>query len=226
MRSLFADLRARLTAAETLFDGKSERERLQMGLAILAALAALWLLVLHQPQQARREEIARQSESQREISDTTRRELATLQAASAHDPVAAQRDEKERLEVEIADLGARLDAAGTAVLPPREIVALLGELLATQSDLRLVRVESLEPEPVLDAAATAKDAPPPSIFRHPVEIELEAGYLPTLRWVDVLETLPWKLHWDSLDYEVIEHPRAKVLIRFHTLGREEAWIRA
>lgn len=225
MKWLFV-LRQRLASAESSFDARSERERMQISIAVIAALVTLWVVALHQPLQTKRSGVAEQTRSVADATELSRRELATLTAAYAHDPVAAQRDDKARLEREIAELGTRLDAAGSSVIPPRDIVALLRELLAAQPDLQLVRVESLAPEPVLDGEASGKNALPPTIFRHPVEIELEAEYLPTLRWVEVLEGLPWRLHWDSLDYEVISHPRAKVLIRFHTLGREEAWIRA
>lgn len=208
------------------FDARAERERIQLTVAGLAVLLAIWLLALHQPAQARRGVFAQRAAAARDTTAGLQAQARILAESMGTDPVGAQRAEIERLERETDQLATRLGAAGKALLPPREITALLGQLLAAQPDLHLVRVESEPPVPLGPDGERAGPEVKRPIYRHGVEIEIEGSYLPTLRWLQVLENLPWRLQWDSLDYEVIGHPKARVRIRLHTLGLEEAWIRA
>lgn len=217
-------LRLRAQEAEAWFDARTERERMQLAVAAGAALLALWLVLLHQP-------VSRASADARAVVETVAGETERLEgevgtlAASADDAPARQRDEIARLEREVQALAERATAAGSSVLPPREVVALLRALLAGQPELRLVRIESLAPEPVA-APGVETGATPPRLFRHAIEIEVEGAYLPTLAWLRAMAALPWRLHWDALRYDVVEHPRARIVLRLHTLGREPEWIRA
>lgn len=220
-------VRARWTAGEAWFDARTERERVQLGFATAAAILTLWLVLFHQPIAARHADATAGAESASFEADRVEREIAALGAAGTRDARSQQRDEVVRLEREIAELAARATAAGSSVLPPREVVALLRELLAAQPDLRLVRIESLAAEPI-DAPGGDPDTQPmkATLYRHPIEIEIEGEYLPTLRWLGAVAALPWRLQWDELRYDVTEHPRARIVLRLHTLGREQEWIRA
>lgn len=218
---------ARWAAGEAWFDARTERERIQLAVATAAAILTLWLVVFHQPTAVRHAEATAAAESATFDGDRVEREIAALAAAGTRDARSQQRDEIARLEREVAELATRATAAGSSVLPPREVVALLRELLAAQPDLRLVRIESLAAEPI-DAPGGEPDAQPTqaTLYRHPIEIEIEGAYLPTLRWLGSVAALPWRLQWDELRYDVTEHPRARIVLRLHTLGREQEWIRA
>lgn len=219
-------LHDRWLAAEATFDARPKRERAQLALAVCAVLVTLWLLLVHQPLQSLRADEDARLVSVKAATEALRREASALAAAAPRDPVKAQLAEIARLERESAALAAQSEADGASVLPARDVVALLRELLAAQPDLRLVRVESLAPERVELTGTHAPGTPVRAIYRHAVEIELEGAYLPTLRWLGSVAALPWRLRWDALRYEVIVHPRAKIVLRLHTLGLEEAWIRA
>ena len=56
------------------------------------------------------------------------------------------------------------------------------------------------------------------IGRYELRLELEGSYLGTLRYLRALEALPWKFFWESVDYEVIEYPLARVTLQIYTLG--------
>ncbi len=219
-------LREKWDAAQLWFDRRPERERQQLSVAVAAGLLTLWLLLLHQPVAMREAEARAASAAASADVDRLRQELASRVQAMASDPRSLQRAELARLEQEVQELAAQASAEGASALPPREVVALLRELLADRPELRLVRVESLAPEAVeLDRPAAA-EASRSKVYRHPVEIEIEGAYLPALHWLRALAALPFSLRWDELRYEVIAHPRARIVLRVHMLGREEEWIRA
>jgi MSHA biogenesis protein MshJ len=51
-----------------------------------------------------------------------------------------------------------------------------------------------------------------------MQLQLEGSYLATLRYLRALEDLPWKFFWEGVEYEVIEHPTARITLDLYTLG--------
>jgi hypothetical protein len=48
-----------------------------------------------------------------------------------------------------------------------------------------------------------------------IEITFTSDYFDTIAYLDQLEKLPWCLSWDSLEYNVINYPVAKIVVNFH-----------
>jgi MSHA biogenesis protein MshJ len=46
----------------------------------------------------------------------------------------------------------------------------------------------------------------------------------TLRYLSVLESLPWHFIWDNIEYHVTDYPQAEITIRIYTLSFEEKWL--
>jgi MSHA biogenesis protein MshJ len=52
-------------------------------------------------------------------------------------------------------------------------------------------------------------------------ITLQGDYFSTLNYLKSLETLPWRIHWDSIAYRVTEYPLAETRIQVYTLSFDE-----
>ena len=48
------------------------------------------------------------------------------------------------------------------------------------------------------------------------------SYLDTLRYIQALEALPWRLFWDELDIHTEDYPKARVRMVISTLGLDAA----
>ncbi len=55
-------------------------------------------------------------------------------------------------------------------------------------------------------------------------MELEGGYMSTHRYLKALEDLPWRFFFESIDYEVINYPQARITLTVHSVSTQEAWI--
>ena len=103
----------------------------------------------------------------------------------------------------------------------------LRRLLRNTHELDLVRMESLPPEPLYGRSEAGSESDSESqVYLHTVELELAGSYLSALRYVREIESMPWNLLWDTLEYEVQEYPRGRITLRVQSLSTQEGWIGA
>jgi MSHA biogenesis protein MshJ len=104
-------------------------------------------------------------------------------------------------------------------IAPRDVPNLLEDILRQHRGLRLVKLESLEPQGLL---ADSDDAE--QIFRHPIRLQLEGGYLDTYAYLVALEGSRWQLGWRRLAYTVQDYPTATITIEVETLSRDKDFL--
>lgn len=202
-------------------DARAPRERLLILLAAVALLLGAWVALVFTPW----EEHAKVLSNERQA---VQAEIVALQGEAAAILARAQQDPNRALRLREAELGQRTAAAEAAIrertgdfIPPARMGALLQDLLRAQDHLRLVRLETLKPEPV----RFGNDASTPaSVFRHGLLVEFSGDYAATLNFLRALEGMSWQVFWDRLEYEVTDYPQARVILRLHTLSTREAAI--
>jgi len=52
----------------------------------------------------------------------------------------------------------------------------------------------------------------PGIYQHGLNLVFEGGYLNALHYLQTLESLPWGLFWDSVEFKVEKYPMARFTI--------------
>jgi MSHA biogenesis protein MshJ len=57
-----------------------------------------------------------------------------------------------------------------------------------------------------------------------MNLTLQGDYFSTLNYLKALENLPWRIHWDSIDYNVKAYPQAETRIQVYTLSFEQDWL--
>ena len=196
----------------------------------LALLVMLYVMLVADPLAMR---IAAQ-ESQQRLAETRQLEadnaLREIQAKLAADPNLTYRQALEAAQASRTQLVQRIDQETRTLLSPEKMKALLQDLLRTQAKLKLVSLESSSAPLALpgDEAADGKDAkaPPVVMYRHGLRLTLEGGYFELLTYLSAIESSGWRLHWDSLDYEVGEAGagRARIILELHTLSRDAGWV--
>jgi MSHA biogenesis protein MshJ len=156
--------------------------------------------------------------------------LREIQAKLAADPNLTYRQALEAAQASRTQFIQRIDQETSTLVSPEKMKALLQDLLRTQAKLKLVSLESSSAPLALpgDEAAGEKDAkaPPVVMYRHGLQLTLEGGYFELLTYLSSIESSGWRLHWDSLDYEVGEAGagRARIILELHTLSRDAGWV--
>ncbi len=64
----------------------------------------------------------------------------------------------------------------------------------------------------------------PEVYKHGLEIVFQGDYNSTLSYLQKLEQLPWKFYWEEVVYEVLDYPKAQIMVRIHTLSLDKGWI--
>ncbi|MDH3560714.1 MAG: hypothetical protein OEN52_07155 [Gammaproteobacteria bacterium] len=212
-------MKEQLQQLATRIDALHLRER---ALLLLAGVAIVFVLVDTiglQPAQRQQEQ------SLQEIEDWEQ-QLATLSARSqilstppGTRSLQEYAQERSRLQVEISSLEERLQGQLGVLLQPEQATRVLEQVLGPEQELKLTRVDAVgRPLNTTVQQNDDGDAADTGIGRYELRLQLEGSYLATLRYLRALETLPWKFFWEELNFEVLEHPVARVTLDIYTLG--------
>jgi MSHA biogenesis protein MshJ len=208
-------------ALKTFWQRRSHRERWVAGgaAAVLLALAIDSAIFAGARQQAAalRGQLA-----------SGKRELVQLQSLVERHAQAGDAPLQERLAV-LAQRRAQADAtirtAQADLVSPREMPAQLARLLERHPRVRVVAASSAPPVPVASSSGAAGDNAVAGLYRHGMEIQVEARYLDLLDWLDALEKSPRRLYWRELDLKTNPQGVPVTRIAFFTLSQEAAWLR-
>ncbi len=206
-------------------NARSTRERVILTGAALMIPVLLWDSALMEPLEARRV-LADKQIASLEL-DIARLEGQTEKLASelSIDLDAENRARKESLLDSLSRLRGVVDQRTGDLIPPAEMTRGLKEMLARQEGLRLVRLESLAVEPLFEKPEELEvEIEGSNLFKHGVVIEVLGDFPSTVRYLQALEKLPWRFFWESLDYEVLDYPKARVTLTLRSLSTREGLV--
>lgn len=153
-------------------------------------------------------------------------ELNALSRRAQDDPNTKLREQIQAVRDEVAALQSRLKDATGELISPQDMARFLEQLLVQESQLTMLRLQTLDVKPLLAGGADTTSSPlqQPVLHRHGFAIEFSGSYLATLNYLEALESLPWRIFWDSVSYEVLDYPKSIVRLKLHTLSLSEDWI--
>jgi len=208
-------MQERLQQFATRIDALQIRERT---LLMCAGIATLFLAIDILALQPVYKE---QKQSEQEISGLGM-ELAVLQERSdliaGQDPLQSLRQRRDQLHAELAGLEDTIHGQLGALLEPRQATQVLKQVLAEEQDLLLREAIAISKRLPANVLGENNELQHTGIGRYTLQLQLEGTYLGTLRYLHALESLPWKFFWESVDFEVIDYPVARVTLELYTLG--------
>ncbi|HCJ29757.1 MAG TPA: MSHA biogenesis protein MshJ [Pseudomonas sp.] len=196
----------------------------------LALLIMLYVLLVAEPlglrisAETHRQQLAHARRLEAETS------LLDIQAKLAADPNQSYRQALATAQASHQQLLQRIDLETSTLVSPARMKVLLQDLLRNQAKLKLVALESSSAPLAVPASSAAEPkeqtAPPVVFYRHGLRLTLEGGYFDLLAYLSAIQASGWRLHWDSLNYEVGEGGanRARVILDLHTLSRDAGWV--
>jgi len=107
----------------------------------------------------------------------------------------------------------------------------LGKLVHDIDPIELVQIETLPiSEVLLDTeekiaidldAADLNDKPEQiRVYRHGVQVEVIGNYQTIYNYLVEIEQSKWQFYWESIEYEVKDHPEASAILKVYTLSPE------
>lgn len=207
----------------------SLRERALVGLGIAGAMIALWDALVLRPHESRAAQVGEERTALEQKIASLDQQREVFESALASDPNAERRTRQRALETRVALLDGELGASASGLIPPAEMTRVLESLLSAQPGVRVLRLQGSPPVALIDPE-TAPGAPAPEaaqmLYRHELQLEIEADFAQTVEFLRAVEALPWRFFWDELGYEVTRHPSARVRVVIHTFGDREGWVGA
>jgi len=208
------------------FAALNARERMLILIAIFAVCYQLADMVILDRQFQQIEQLNRAMTQDNQAINRVSMELNALASRVHDDPNRELRRQIEEERSRVQALQLRLQEATGDLISPQDMARFLEQLLVQEQPLTMLRLRTLDVEPLLTADAERVDATSSGLVlhRHGFEIEFSGGYLATLRYMKSLEALPWRFFWDSVDYRVLDYPSSVVRLKQHTLSLSEDWI--
>lgn len=214
-------MKARLQALREKIDALSLRERALLMLTLLAAMGGLWFGLLYQPLVSTVQRDTRQMQQVQQRFKATSARVQGLLAQTRKPPNEVARTELARIRTQIKAADRKLQRLTAGLISPDRMAGVLRTLLATDGHLRLIRIVSLPPIPLIKPVKGKKPVP---IYTHGLELEFQGPFGSIQAYLKRTHKQHWHLYWDSLELQAQDYPRLSATLRVHTLGLFRAWL--
>lgn len=201
------------------FELLSGREKIILICTTLVVIWSIWDSFIYQSLSKKQQ--ALQSDIAIAKTKLTAQQLAAeqLEKLAAGNPNKKARENLAQLQRSITELQHKLSTENKKFAPPGQMAAALRDMLSHNRQLRLIKLES---QPTVSFSQVSEQ--PSRMYRHGLVLTLQGSYFDTLKYLQSLEELPWRINWDMINYQVVDYPDAETNIHVYTLSFEEEWL--
>jgi MSHA biogenesis protein MshJ len=205
-------------------NARNFRERILTLLIACAFTFLVWLVILANPLWNTQHQLAQSiSATKAQITQLTNENNNILQIAS-QTPMAQMLAKQSGLHSQTENLSQRLSDMIPQLVPGDDFQKMVNAMLDSENNIELVNLKQLPTEEWTPAGL--HDIPLPAskakIYKHGVQIEFHASYFKTIAYLNRLESLPWRLYWNNLQYTVTNYPTADVVVTFYILSNQKS----
>lgn len=201
------------------FEALTQREKIIVVAAILIGLWVGWDSFFYQPIQKKQQALQQKLTDLNQQIATQQVTAIKLESSSHVDPNLNNRLKLDQLKAEHNRLK-ELMMHDKSLVPPQLMATALSDILTQNNKLTLIKLDTLPVTTLLES----KQPQTNPIYKHGLSITFSGSYLDTLNYLKALESLPWHFVWESIDYQVKDHPIAETTIRVYTLSFKESWL--
>lgn len=151
-------------------------------------------------------------------------QVATLTEQLKIDQNVPVREKIDVLKRQIRNIDEQLEAQTDNLVPSNKMAGMLETVLAGSKNLKLIKLQSIAPVPVLLEQSKEGEKPKVGLYRHGITLAFEGKYFDIQRYLEKLESLQWQFYWKKFDYLVGDYPNANVELEIYTLSTNKAFI--
>ncbi len=199
----------------------SLRERALIALTVLAGTWGLWSLLVGESLSQDYEAASAAVSALSGQVTTTDEERQQLLRQDADDRRTQLENEISRLQTQLAHQQHKLNSGLSRCIDPEDVPEFLEDLLREHKQLQLVRLSS-RPGSLIESPDGDDQAP--TLYRHPVEIELLGQYGGVHAYLQDLQDARWQLQWRRISYAVDDYPQARIVLEVETLSHHPEWL--
>lgn len=196
----------------------TQRERLILIFTILVCLWGIWDKSVYQYLNQKLDKAENELKTVNNQIQTLQTKVGQIITASKNNPDLINRNKINQLDQQIRQQKTQLTEQQKTFVPAEKMADVLGEIM-TEHNVRLIEIKTLETSGLPDSPNQT-----PVIYKHGIEMTLRADYFETLAYLQHLESLPWRIYWGDLSYQVKEYPEAETRLTLYTLSFDETWL--
>ncbi len=148
-----------------------------------------------------------------------------LLAQLNEDPNLTIKEQIKGLKQRLERLNTEFSSEMALLVSPQAMPIMLEALLSKANNLDLIEMASKPPSilkiPQRDQNSSENEQP---IYKHTLFLKLEGDFFATQKFLSEAEQIGWKIYWQDMNYQVIEHPKASIELSLFTLSTSEAFI--
>lgn len=199
------------------------RERYMLLSASSLLLLWLGLLYLLEPGWQQLQQQRLQQQQLQTATAQLQRQLTEIEVALQQDPDAQLKQQLASASLQEQQLTTQIRQVSGRYIAPEQMLALLQDVLLTQPQVQLLRLEN-QPAQALQLPGAADGSASP-LFQHRTLLVFRGHYQPLQQLLQQLEQLPWQLHWRQLRYQVSRYPLAELYLELETVSEQQNYLR-
>ncbi len=226
------------------------RERIILAFSVFAALYFLLTTFWVSSAAVALEEAELLFEETKRKIEKHQQELELYRGLAKKDPNVKFRRELERLDEELEATDKKLTQLTDGFVSAEKLPSILADVIKARGDLGLVSLKTLPENKIrlddeqqdsgeselddtamLDALTQTskkqkynikpKNSDGVFMYRYGVELVFIGRFFDVLKFLHSMEQQPWRFYWESMDYEVLDHPTALVKLEVYTLSTQQ-----
>lgn len=219
------------------YENISDRERKILLSTIVLVVFLIFYMVLIEPFALQGNQYRDEYISLEESNASLEAKIEETLANKYKDPNIKYKKNLSQLEEQESEVDEKILALTQALVEPRNMVFILESALKETKGIKLISLRNLPGENVyIDSpesgseegtltkvedieSVEAKDEDYDAvIYRHALEIVVEANYKRMVEYLKRLDEMAWKVFWQELRYEVKRYPKGQLKIKIYTLS--------
>ena len=202
------------------FSNLGLREKIIIIAVLLAALGSAWNYFFYESILQRQNSVQQQWAVLNAQKTPQKPAIATVNSLEKITPNADNQKKLTELKTQYDQQQEQLLLFGNKNFVPASLMAkVFIDVLKDNKQLTVTKLETLPATPLLELKQSKQ-----SIYKHELAMLFKGNYLDTFTYLKVLETLPWVINWESIDYKVKEYPQAEISIHFVTFSFDRDWL--
>ena len=129
-------------------------------------------------------------------------------------------DRYQQLTKQAESLDLQISLLTQALVPPQEMLSLLGNLVKAEKNARLISLNNL-PLQTVTLSNNTEDKASGEIYRHGLELRIYGGYSDAVSYLNRIEALPWKVFIEDLSYSTEQYPNGILILKVYTLSTSQ-----
>lgn len=203
--------------ARQTFEDYSLRERMAITFGCSLAFVLILLFTLWIPKVETIIDLYQQQQRAIAQEQASKAAIVELENRSKRDINAPYRKQLTDLQARVSEQEATIEDLTSSLILPNRMTQVFSELL-DERYLKIIKLKNLEAKPIeLDDQNTESSV----LFKHGLSLRLQGQYLSTMDYIKQIESQPWKLYWESLDFDMEKYPNGTLNLKVHSISTSD-----